>query len=233
MSHPFETYPAIAPDATVAPEARIEPGARICSRASIGGQVRLANSVFVGRNVHISGEVSIGPNVHIEDDVEIRGPADIAADLGIGRETSIGAHRAPGATVGPGAPGTAEPAQTRIGERALIGKGCVLEAGICLGEFSFVRQRAHLYGDLPAHGMAYGDPAVLHNFLCSCGAVLLLKQRSGIILTLTCPRCATELRITATEMQKNGHILLPDGQVGAQLSLGFLPAFWDFGANLE
>ena len=94
---------------------------RVCSRSSIGGQVSLANSVFVGRNVHISGEVNIGPNVHIEDDVEIRGPADIAADVWIGRETSIGSHRAPEA------PGPAEPVRTRIGERALIGKGCVLE----------------------------------------------------------------------------------------------------------
>ena len=194
------------------------------------GGVSLANSVFVGRNVHISGEVNVGPNVHIEDDVEIRGPADIAADVWIGRETSIGFHGAPAA---PAAPVAAEPVRTRIGERTLIGKGCVLEGGICLGEFSFVRQRAHLYGDLPAHGMAYGDPAVLHNFLCPCGAVFAIKQRSGNLLTLTCPRCGTELRITATEMQKNDHILLPGGQVGAQLSLGFMPAFWDFGANLE
>jgi UDP-2-acetamido-3-amino-2,3-dideoxy-glucuronate N-acetyltransferase len=227
MSHPFETYPAIAADATVAPEARIEPGARICSRSSIGGQVRLANSVFLGRHVCVSGEVNIGRNVHIDDHVSIVGPADIAADVWIGRETSIGAHRAPGV------PGSVELARTRIGERALIGKGCVLEAGICLGELSFVRQRAHLYGDLPAHGMAYGDPAVLHNFLCSCGAVLSLKQRSGIIITLICPRCSFGLRITEAEMQQNGHILLPGGQVGARLSLGSMPMSWEFSANLE
>ncbi|MCL5995607.1 MAG: hypothetical protein M1546_06065 [Chloroflexi bacterium] len=224
MTHPFATYPSIAPDAEVAPEARIEPGARVCSCSSIGGQVSLGISVFVGRNVHISGEVNIGPNVHIDDDVDICGPANIAADVWIGRETSIGFSSVPGA---------AEPVVTRIGERALIGKGSVLEGGVCLGEFSFVRQRAHLYGDLPAHGMAYGDPAVLHAFHCPCGAVLPVTQRSGIVLTLTCPRCGTALRLTAAEMEKNGHILLPDGQVGAKLSLGFMPAFWDFGANLE
>jgi UDP-2-acetamido-3-amino-2,3-dideoxy-glucuronate N-acetyltransferase len=189
--------------------------------------VRLANSVFVGRNVHISGEVNIGPNVHIDDDVSIYGPADIAADVWIGRETSVSCQGASGAPV------AAQAVRTRIGERALIGKGCVLEAGICLGEFSFVRQRAHLYGDLPAHGMAYGDPAVLHNFLCSCGAVLSLKQRNGIIITLICPRCGLGLRITEAEMQQNGHILLPGGQVGARLSLGSMPMSWEFSANLE
>jgi len=223
MEISLENYPAISPEAEVAPGAKFKLRVRVCRGAVIGNEVSLGENNYIGPGVHISGEVVCGENLHVDDDVTILGPVEIGDDVWIAHGAVVGAEPAPGAI---------EPYKTTIGNRALIGKEAILCRGIRLGDYTYVRARTHLYGDLPSQGMVYGDPGVLQAFLCMCGSPITLRRKDKVVSYSRCSQCGKETSVANADMKKIGHILMTGGRAGAKLHLGYILHNFDYAANM-
>lgn len=61
---------------------------------------------------------------------------------------------------------------TRIKRGASLGAGCVILAGITVGEYAMVGAGAVVSKDVPAHALVLGAPARVKGWVCRCGGTL-------------------------------------------------------------
>jgi UDP-2-acetamido-3-amino-2,3-dideoxy-glucuronate N-acetyltransferase len=61
---------------------------------------------------------------------------------------------------------------------ASLGAGAVVLPDVNVGEFAMVGAGAIVTHDVPAHGLAYGNPARLHGYVCRCGHPLIEMEES-------------------------------------------------------
>ncbi len=68
---------------------------------------------------------------------------------------------------------------------ASLGAGVVVLPGVNIGEFAMIGAGALVTRDVPAHGLAYGNPARLHGYVCQCGHQLARSETDE----WRCDRC--------------------------------------------
>ncbi len=64
-----------------------------------------------------------------------------------------------------------------------------------VGKWAIVGAGAVVTRDIPAYGLAYGNPARLMGFVCPCGQRLGFKQEKDEAVKLECPSCHREVVI--------------------------------------
>ncbi|KAJ4337418.1 hypothetical protein N0V87_004741 [Didymella glomerata] len=132
------------------------------------GERRVTGHLGGGINVAIPFHCDYGYNISIGDNVVI-GPNSQLLDSGriaIGRNTKIGARvtistlKAPSDTKTlKGSKGTEIAREVYIGENVYIGDGCIIEAGVRIGNNAIVRAGSVVVRDIPADCVALGNPA--------------------------------------------------------------------------
>ncbi|KAJ4378229.1 hypothetical protein N0V86_005929 [Didymella sp. IMI 355093] len=132
------------------------------------GERRVTGHLGGGINVAIPFHCDYGYNISIGDNVVI-GPNSQLLDSGriaVGRNTRIGARvtistlKAPSDTkMLKGSKGTEIAREVYIGENVYVGDGCIIEAGVRIGNNAIVRAGSVVVRDIPADCVALGNPA--------------------------------------------------------------------------
>jgi acetyltransferase-like isoleucine patch superfamily enzyme len=201
---------------TCAPRHDRSPHARIHPTAAIGDGVHIGAGTTIWDHVHVRGPASIGSDciigektyvaygVSIGNYVKINARVYICTGITIEDRVLIAAgviftnERYPRAFAdGVVGLATSEPTDATLTSTvrtgATIGAGTVLGPGIVVGPYAMVGMGSVLTASVPAHGLAYGNPARLVGCVCTCGVPLYGSRGRPALAEhddpLTCTKC--------------------------------------------
>lgn len=80
---------------------------------------------------------------------------------------------------------------TKIERGASLGAGCVILAGITVGEYAMVGAGAIVTRSVPSYALVKGNPAQVSGWVCQCGRALHFRAKSA-----ECPGCGLRFRST-------------------------------------
>lgn len=190
-----DASPTIHPTADVSPRATIGLNVRIWHHAQIREGARIGDNCIIGKDVYIDFDVSVGANSKLQNGVYVYHGATLEDGVFLGPGVILTNDRLPRAINPDGTLKAATDWQVGpilIRRGASIGAGAVVLPGVTVGEFAMLGAGAIMTRDIPAHGLAYGNPARLHGYACSCGQILAVRQPStaGSKANLwVCPTC--------------------------------------------
>jgi UDP-2-acetamido-3-amino-2,3-dideoxy-glucuronate N-acetyltransferase len=190
-----DASPTIHPTADVSPRASIGANTRIWHYAQIREGAHIGANCIIGKGVYIDFDVSVGANSKLQNGVYVYHGAAVEDGVFLGPGAILTNDRLPRAINPDGflkaaADWQVSPILIRRG--ASIGAGAVVLPGVTVGEFAMVGAGAIVTRDVPAHGLAYGNPARLCGYVCACGQVLSAPQSSepgGKTNVWVCPMC--------------------------------------------
>ena len=130
-------------------------GATLGRGCKLGQNVCIAPRVRIGDNVKIQNNVSVYEGVELEDDV-FCGPSAVFTNVAIPR-SHVPRNR------------PEDYVRTLVSRGATIGANATIVCGHKIGRFAFIGAGAVVTTDIPAYALAYGNPARVHGFACSCG----------------------------------------------------------------
>ncbi len=148
-------------------EGQIRPGADIGENCIFGKGVYIDNDVHIGNNVKIQNYVSVFHGVTIEDGVFIGPHVCFTNDM---RPRAIN----PDGTIKSATDWKVSP--TLIKKGAAIGANSTIRCGVTINEWAMIGSGSVITKDIPAYGLAVGNPARLIGYVCPCGEKLVLKQ---------------------------------------------------------
>jgi UDP-2-acetamido-3-amino-2,3-dideoxy-glucuronate N-acetyltransferase len=158
-------------------------GSRIGSRCTIGQNVLIGPNATVGNNVKIQNNVSVYEGVVLEDDV-FCGPSCVFTNVDRPRSGFPTGHEAY--------------LQTLVKQGATIGANATIVCGHTLGEHAFIGAGSVVTQDIPAHAIAYGNPARLHGWACACGEPIEFGADGA-----TCRACGRTYRMNGEEVKES------------------------------
>ena len=167
--------PFIHPTAQVSPQAIIGPGGKIWHQAQVRERVCLGANCIVGKGTYIDFDVTIGDNVKIQNGVYVYHGVTVEDGVFLGPGVILTNDKLPRAINPDGSlksDADWEVSSTLIRRGASIGAGAVVLPGVTVGEFALVGAGAVVTRDVPAHALAYGNPARSHGYVCRCGRSL-------------------------------------------------------------
>ena len=140
-------------------------GAKVGLKCSIGQNVNIGGKAVIGNGVKLQNNISVYDDVVIEDDV-FCGPSMVFTNVVNPRAFVERKH---------------EYKMTLIKCGASIGANATIVCGTTLGEYCFIGAGSVVTHDIPPYALAYGNPAKVRGWVCSCGVKLDEK--------LVCPEC--------------------------------------------
>lgn len=148
-------------------QGQIRPGANIGENCNFGKGVYIDNDVHIGNNVKIQNYVSVFHGVTIEDGVFIGPHVCFTNDL---RPRAIN----PDGTAKSSTDWKVSP--TLIKKGAAIGANSTIRCGVTVNEWVMIGSGSVVTKDIPAYGLAMGNPARLVGYVCPCGEKMVLKK---------------------------------------------------------
>ncbi len=148
-------------------------GSRIGKNCVIGQNVMIGPDVVIGDHCKIQNNVSIYKGVVLFDDVFV-GPSAVFTNV-INPRAFIERK--------------SEFKKTMVKKGATIGANATIVCGVTIGSYAFIGAGSVVTKDIPDHGLAYGNPARLKNYVCRCGNKLE-KEKSHFF----CASCRAKQR---------------------------------------
>jgi acetyltransferase-like isoleucine patch superfamily enzyme len=127
-------------------------GAKIGDNCNINAHCLIENDVIIGNNVTVKCGVYLWDGLRVEDNVFIGPNVTFTNDL-LPRSKQY--------------PDKFQ--ETHIERWASIGAGATILCGITIGEFSMIGAGAVVTKNIPPFSLWYGNPAVMHGYICRCG----------------------------------------------------------------
>jgi UDP-2-acetamido-3-amino-2,3-dideoxy-glucuronate N-acetyltransferase len=152
-------------------------GARIGARCSIGQNVNVGGRAVIGNGVKVQNNVSVYDDVVIEDEV-FCGPSCVFTNV-INPRAFVERK--------------SEYKRTLVKRGASIGANATIVCGTTLGEYCLIGAGSVVTKDVPAHAMAFGNPARVRGWVCACGA----RLADGLV----CPECGERYRNNGRELE--------------------------------
>lgn len=115
-------------------------GGYVANSAVVAASARIEPTAIVQMNCLISERATLGPNTKV----------NIGARLH--HHATVGAHSVI-------APGAVLLGHVKVGERCYIGAGALVRQGLTIGDGAIIGMGAVVVSDIPAHVVAYGNPA--------------------------------------------------------------------------
>ena len=172
------------PTAIVESEA-IGEGTRIWHFVHVREKVKIGKNCTIGKSVYIDTGVEIGDNVKIENFVSLYKGVKVEDDVFIGPAVTFTNDLYPRSFIwdesGIG--------YTKVQRGASIGANATIICGVTIGEYALVGAGSVVTKDVPPFGLAYGNPARLVGFVCSCGRKLekrVEENDEGIVYECGC-----------------------------------------------
>jgi len=175
--------------ASVDPGAQLGDGSKVWHHAHVMGKAVLGKRCVLGQNVFVANNVVLGDDVKVQNNVSIYEGVVLEDEVFCGPSMVFTNDPTPRAAVRKGPEGWL---RTRVRRGASLGANCVIVCGVDIGEHAFVGAGAVVTRDIPAYGLAYGNPARVHAWRCECGAANLpfTSLDAGQETGVSCPACS-------------------------------------------
>lgn len=196
---PKRPPPFIASTAIVEHHARIGAGTRIWHHAQIRSNARIGTACSIGKDVFVDSGVRIGNRVKIQNGVSVYHGVTVEDDVFLGPHCVTTNDLHPRAFIS-----DFKVTPTRFRRGCSIGAGAVVVCGSTIGRYAMVGAGSVVTHDIPAYGLAVGNPAHLIGFVCVRGHRMKLvtggKGRDSA--RFSCPVCRTTQRIPRTDVER-------------------------------
>lgn len=184
----------LMPATFIHPTAEVNPTVVLGEGTSIWNYVQIREGVKIGERCTLGKGVYVDANVVIGDRVKIQNNASIFHGVTLEDGVFIGPHVCFTNDLYPRAinPDLSfkEPTDwlimpTRVCFGAAIGANSTIRCGVTIGKWAMVGAGSVVTKNVPAYGLVFGSPTMLHGYACPCGQRL---DASG-----TCRKCGFEL----------------------------------------
>lgn len=188
----------IHPTAEVSPNTEIGEGTSIWHQAQVREQARIGENCIIGKGVYIDAGVHIGNNVKIQNYVSVYHGVTIEDGVFIGPHVCFTNDLLPRAVNPDGSLKAADDwtlSLTLIQQGAALGANSTIRCGARIGRWAMIGCGSVVTRDIPDHGLAWGNPAGLHGFVCSCGTRLEKTASQDHQIIAACPSCGATVSI--------------------------------------
>lgn len=128
----------------------------IGSKCNIGQNVYIDNNVRIGERCKLQNNISVYEHVTLEDDV-FCGPGAVFTNVFNPRAALKKMDKA---------------RPTLVKKGATLGANCTIICGVTIGSYAFVGAGAVVTRNVPDYALVYGNPAIVHGWVCECGEKL-------------------------------------------------------------
>jgi len=188
--------------ADVSPRATIGPGTKIWQHCQVREGAMIGAHCILSKGVYIDSDVQIGQNVKIQNGISVYHGVTLEDGVFCGPHCIFTNDRQPRAINPDGTLKSADDwivSQTRVKTGASIGAHATIVCGVTIGRWAMIGAGAVVTHDVPDYGLAYGNPARLHGFVCACGAKLPTPDRiEADPIGLTCAQCSATINVSAS-----------------------------------
>jgi len=157
----------IHPTAIVDEPVEIGPGTKIWHFSHVMAHATIGRDCSLGQNVFVASRVRVGDNVKIQNNVSIYEGVELEDDVFCGPSMVFTNVRIPRSHVPRNQP--TDYIRTLVKRGATIGANATIVCGTTIGEFAFIGAGAIVTTDVPPYALAYGNPARVRGYACSCG----------------------------------------------------------------
>lgn len=188
--------------ADVSDSANVGKGTSIWHQVQVREGARIGNNCILGKGVYVDFKVTIGDNCKLQNGAQVYHPATLEDGVFLGPGVIVTNDKLPRAvnpdmSLKSAEDWLAEPVW--IGMGAAVGAGSILLPGIRIGRWAMVGAGSVVTKNIPAQGLALGQPARLVGHVCLCGARLRPIKRDG----LACSRCHREYTLEENNIDPN------------------------------
>lgn len=172
----------IHPTADVSHKASIGDGTSIWHQAQVRDDATIGRQCILGKGVYVDKGVVVGDRVKIQNYASLFHGTIVEDGAFLGPYCCLTNDKRPRAITPSGElqrDADWDEAGVKVSEGASIGAGAVILPGVTVGRFAMVGAGAVVTKDVPAHGLAMGNPATLAGYVCRCGQ-RLVTQSSGL-----------------------------------------------------
>jgi acetyltransferase-like isoleucine patch superfamily enzyme len=190
--------PLIHATAEVAENAKIGENTKIWHHSQVRPNAVIGENCNIGKGVYIDADVHIGDNVKIQNYVSVYHGVTLEDGVFIGPHACFTNDMRPRAINADGSPKSADDwvlSKTLVKKGAAIGANSTIRCGITVGEWAMIGSGSVVTRDVPNYGLAFGNPARLHGFVCPCGEKLEKSGEQKDIVLVKCPACGYSAKI--------------------------------------
>jgi UDP-2-acetamido-3-amino-2,3-dideoxy-glucuronate N-acetyltransferase len=148
-------------------------GSIIGRNCKIGQNVVIGPKAIIGNGCKIQNNISIYEGVTLEDSV-FCGPSCVFTNVFNPRSEILR---------------MGEIRHTLLKKGASIGANSTIVCGNTIGKYAFVGAGSVVTKDVPDYALIYGNPAVIHGWICECGVKLEVKDDAAV-----CKECKKEYK---------------------------------------
>ena len=174
----------IHPTAEVSPQAEIGEGTSIWHQVQIREGSRIGKNCILSKGVYIDAGVLVGDCVKIQNYVSVYHGVTVEDGVFIGPHVCFTNDLQPRAVNPDGTLKAADDWQlspTLIRRGASLGANSTIRCGVTIGKWAMVGAGSVVTHDIPNYGLAWGNPARLHGFVCPCGNRLNKRNPTGAV----------------------------------------------------
>jgi len=187
----------VHPTAVVDKTAKIGRGTKIWHFVHVRENAEIGNGCVLGHSVYIDREVKIGNRVKLENRANVYRGVKIEDDVFVGPHVTFANDPYPRSF---GTDWKIVP--TLVKKGASIGAGSVVLCGVAISEYAMIGAGSVVTKDVPAHALAYGNPAEIRGFVCKCGEKLVKEKQQQKFVLMRCTHCGEKYKIAAEDFAK-------------------------------
>jgi serine acetyltransferase len=91
---------------------------------------------------------------------------------------------------------------TVIRSGAALGANSTIICGHTIGRWALIGSGSVVSRDIPDYGLAWGNPARLHGFVCPCGTKLEKVAQENQHVLAECPKCKEQVKINLHDWEQ-------------------------------
>ena len=187
----------IHPTAEVAAAVQLGDGTRIWHQAQVREGAIVGSGCNIGKGVYADRGVTIGNNCKLQNGVYVYHGVTLEDGVFLGPGVMVLNDRVPRAINPDGTTKSDDDwdvSPVRVCNGASVGGGAVVLPGVTVGRWAMIGSGSVVAGDVPDHGLVYGNPASLHGYVCYCGQRLTQLVDDEMVL-YRCVSCAALFRL--------------------------------------
>lgn len=188
---------------SVANTAIVDKKAVIGKGTHVWNFVHVREDAKIGKDCVLADYVYVGRGVKIGDNVKLENRATVYEGVTIEDNVFVGPHVAFTNDFYPRSFNTDwKLLPTHVKEGVSIGARTVIVCGTTIGEYALIGAGSVVTKDIPAHALAYGNPARISGFVCRCSKKLEATEKTETCVVMKCSACDQTYRIAVEDYSK-------------------------------